>query len=49
MIAQSAANLAEHAGWVDRARGAWVLARSQWRALDRPDALAALEQHLSRR
>ena len=49
LIAQSAASLAEHTGWVDRARGAWVLARSQWRALDRPDALAAVEQHLSRR
>ena len=32
LIAQSAASLAEHTGWVDRARGAWVLARSQWRA-----------------
>jgi len=47
LIAQSAAHLAEQAGWVDRARGAWLLARTQWRALDRPEALAAVEARLA--
>lgn len=46
LIAQAAGDLAERAGWADRARGAWHLARTQWRALDRPDALQAIQQKL---
>jgi eukaryotic-like serine/threonine-protein kinase len=46
LIAQSAGDLADQAGWADRARGAWHLARGQWRALDRPDALEAVQRKL---
>ena len=46
LIAETAGDLAEQAGWTDRARGAWALARTQWRALDRPDALDALQRKL---
>jgi eukaryotic-like serine/threonine-protein kinase len=46
LIARMAGDLATDAGWVDRARGAWILARDQWRALDRPEEVAALESLL---
>jgi tetratricopeptide (TPR) repeat protein len=46
LITQGAGDLAEEAGWADRARGAWTLARAQWRALDRPVALAEVERRL---
>jgi hypothetical protein len=46
LIMQGAGDLAEEAGWADRARGAWTLARAQWRALDRPVALAEVERRL---
>lgn len=43
LIARMAGDLATEAGWVDRARGAWKLARDQWLALDRPDEAAEVE------
>ncbi len=46
LIAQAAGDLADQAGWADRARGAWHLARNQWRALDRPEALQAVQHRI---